>query len=44
MSTFFNSYVDNEQQEQNIQLRMVETGKDEEGGVEDMISPPHFGT
>ena len=44
MSTFFNSYVDNEQQDSNIKLRMTETGREEEGGVEDMISPPHFGT
>ena len=41
MSDFF-SYVNNEQEDSNINLRMTETR--EEGGVEDMISAPHFGT
>ena len=42
MSDFFNSYVNNEQDDGDINLRVTETR--DQGGVEDMISPPHFGT
>ena len=43
MSDFFASYVNDEQQQNNSQLKKTESNI-ETGDFEDMIGLPHFGT